>query len=75
MQLIGYWTPSDGETAKNTLVYILAYPSREAREKSWKGFINDPEWKKAFRESRQEGPIVMKVEFRFLVPTDYSPIK
>ena len=32
MELIGYWTPADGDEAENTLVYILAYPSREARE-------------------------------------------
>src|SRR5437764_13859278 len=31
MTVIGYWTPTDGEKAKNTLVYILAYPDREAR--------------------------------------------
>ena len=28
MSLIGYWTPADGPESKNTLVYILAYPSR-----------------------------------------------
>ena len=38
MDLVGYWTPVDGPDAANTLVYILAYPNREAREKSWKAF-------------------------------------
>src|SRR5436190_22453387 len=41
MTLIGYWTPVDGPQAKNTLVYILAYPDRDAREKSWKEFSDD----------------------------------
>lgn len=72
MTLIGYWVPDDRE---NTLVYILAYPSREARDKAWDGFRNDPEWKKAFAESRVDGPIVEKVESVFLEATDYSPIK
>lgn len=75
MTLIGYWTPTDGEDAKNTLVYILAYPSREARDKAWKAFINDPDWKKAYQESHKDGPIVKKVISQFLAPTDYSPIK
>ena len=75
MELVGYWTPSEGKDAGNTLVYILAYPNKEAREKAWKGFRNDPEWKKAFAESRENGPIVKKVVSKFLNPTDYSPIK
>lgn len=75
MDLIGYWTPSDGEAAKNTLVYILAYPSREARDASWKAFLDDPEWKKVYAESHADGPIVMKVESVFLKPTDYSAIR
>ena len=75
MQLVGYWTPTDGETANDTLVYMLAYPSREARDKAWKAFRDDPEWQKAFKASRADGPIVKKVESRFLAPTDYSLIK
>ena len=75
MQLVGYWTPTDDATASNTLIYILAYPSLEARQASWKGFSNDPDWKKAFAESRADGPIVTKVDSRFMTPTDYSPIR
>lgn len=75
MQLIAYWTPVDGDEAKNTLVYVLAYPSREARETSWKAFREDPEWKAAQQASEADGKIVMKVESKFLTPTDYSPIK
>jgi hypothetical protein len=75
MMLIGYWTPVEGPEASNTLIYILAYPSREAREKSWEAFRNDPEWKSAQAASEKEGKLVMKAESKFLAPTDYSPIK
>ena len=75
MELVGYWTPAEGDEAKNTLVYMLAYPDHESRDKSWAAFRDDPEWKKAFKESHKDGPIVSKVESRFLTPTDYSPIK
>ena len=40
MELIGYWTPTEGPSAQNTLVYILAYPDKESREKSWKAFLH-----------------------------------
>lgn len=75
MDLIGYWTPAEGPASKNTLVYMLAYRNMEARKKSWAGFISDPAWKKAFKESRADGPIVKKVVNKFLNPTDYSLIK
>jgi len=75
MTLVGYWTPTDGPEAANTLVYMLAYPSREAREKSWKAFLDDPEWKAVHKESHKNGPLVGKVTSQFLKPTDYSPIK
>jgi hypothetical protein len=75
MTLVGYWTPVDEPESKNTLVYILAYPSREAAEASWKGFRGDEEWKKVVEESHRNGPLVAKVESKFLNATDYSPIK
>lgn len=75
IDLIGYWVPTDPEKSKNTLVYILAYPSKEAREAAWKAFANDPEWKAAKAASEKEGVLVKKVEITFMTPTDYSPVK
>jgi hypothetical protein len=75
MQNIGYWQQASGDNAENTLVYILAYPSEEARKKSWDAFMNDPEWKKAKAESEKDGVLVAKVDSKFMKPTDYSAIK
>ena len=75
MELVGYWTPTAGENAESTLVYILAYPSKEARDASWKAFQADPDWQKAKAESEKEGVLVSKVIQQFMAPTDYSPIK
>ncbi|MHB1037426.1 MAG: NIPSNAP family protein [Pirellulales bacterium] len=75
MTLVGYWTPAEGPEAKNTLVYILAYPNREAREKSWKAFQADPDWTAAREASEKNGRIVTKVVSQFMNPTDYSPIQ
>lgn len=76
MDNIGYWTPAGGQPgAGNTLVYLLAYPSKEARDASWKAFQADPEWKEAKGESERNGKLVEKVDQLFLNPTDYSQIK
>ena len=68
---IGYWMPSDNKETK--LTYLLAYPSREARDTSWKAFVADPEWTKAYKESEVNGKLVAKVEQTFMSATDYSP--
>ena len=76
IEFVGYWTPQDKDAGKaNTLIYILAYPSREAAAASWKAFQADPEWQKAREESHKNGVIVKEVKSVFLDPTDYSPIK
>ena len=75
MKSVGYWTPSDGPLAGNTLIYILEHPSREEATKNWAAFRVDPEWVTIKAESEAAGPIVAKAESVFLSPTDYSPIK
>jgi len=75
MTNVGYWVPADGPESKNTLVYVLSYPNREAREKSWKAFLDDPDWKKAYAESHKNGPLVDKVISQIMTPTDYSSLK
>jgi len=47
----------------------------DARDNSWNNFINDPEWTKAYEESRVNGPIVRKIEQVFLSPTAFSNLK
>ena len=68
---IGYWTPLENPDQK--LVYVLAYPSRDAREKSWKAFMADPDWQTAAKQSEKDGKLVSKAESIFLTATDFSP--
>jgi NIPSNAP len=76
MTNIGYWIPADSPKSENTLVYILAYPSREAAKKSWAAFQADPEWQKARNESQKDGAIMTgPPESVFLNPADFSQIK
>ena len=77
--VIGYWVPTADPKKPNekvnTLVYILAYPDRAAREEMWKAFQDDDDWKKAKAESEKGGKLVDKVDQLFMTATDFSPIK
>ena len=75
MTNIGYWIPTDSVLSKNTIIYILAYPSREAARASWAAFGRDPDWQKARRESEANGPIVSRVTSVFMTPTDFSSLR
>jgi len=75
MTSIAYFRPQDAPLKDNTLIYVLAHPSREAAKKNWADFQADPEWQKVSTESQVNGRIVSKVESIFADPADYSPIK
>ena len=72
IESVGYWMPTD--SADQRLHFLLRYPSREARESSWKAFMADPDWKAAAKASEAAGPLLAKPPENFyLEATDYSP--
>ena len=71
MQNVGYWVPTAND--EQILIYLIAYPNREARDASWKAFMADPDWKAAYAKSTEGGKLVRKVDKVFLHPTVYSP--
>ena len=75
MRSIGYWLPTDEPLKGHTLIYMLAFPSRDAATKSWAEFRNDPAWKKVQTASEANGKLVEEVDSVFLDPTDFSNIK
>jgi hypothetical protein len=58
MEIVGFWNPTDPKEAQQKLIYILAFPSREAADKSWKAFREDPEWVKVKDASEKNGKLV-----------------
>jgi hypothetical protein len=71
MENIGYWLPVKNE--QNALYYILAYPSKEARDKSWADFSADPQWKEVAGKSETSGKIVESVTSVFMNGSDIMP--
>ena len=73
MEIVSFWGPTDKEDGSETkLIYVLGYPSREARDASWKAFGADPDWVKARTASEVNGKLVDKVESVYMLSTDYS---
>lgn len=75
MTVVGFWKPVDEQRAQKQLVYLLAFPSREAAAAGWKDFQADPKWKAVKAASEKDGPLVEKIESVYLKATDYSPVK
>jgi len=73
MENVAYWTPADEPQKSNTLIYVLAHPSREAAAANWKAFQDDAEWQTVRNASEANGKIVEKVDSTFMVLTDFSP--
>ncbi len=76
MTIIGFWMPMKQKEDEEKLIYILAYPSKEAADKSWQAFRDDPIWQRAREESEKDGKLLAKPpESVYMKPTDYSPLK
>ncbi len=73
MRNVGYWTNYAGGHY-GELVYMLAFEDVAQRERAWKAFTADPEWRAAYEESERDGLIVSDSENRLLEPTDFSPL-
>lgn len=70
MEHIGYWTPVDGDG--ETLVYLIAFADKAAKEQAWNDFLGDPDWTAAYKESIKNGNLVKKVDSTLFEMTDYS---
>ncbi len=70
---VAYFQPQDDPLSKNTLIYMLSFPNREAAKKSWDEFRNDPEWQKVQKESEASGKMVDHIVSVFMDPLPFSP--
>ena len=58
------------------LMYMLSYEDLAARERLWKSFIADPEWKKLSTQPELTDPqIVANINNVILAPLAFSPIR
>jgi NIPSNAP protein len=78
LHVIGYWVPNEDPVWKDTFVYLVVHPSREAAETNWHALHVDPEFL-PYRKSAE--PLIEKVNGDYNVdevymrPTDFSAMK
>ena len=72
MRTVDFWKDAQ---ENNKIYYILEHQDKEARDKNFEAFVNDPEWIEVKRQSELSGPIVEKIENFFMERTPYSPVK
>ncbi|MET0244372.1 MAG: NIPSNAP family protein [Flavitalea sp.] len=68
---VGYWIPVDNQD--NALYYVLSFPNRESRDKSWAAFNNDPVWKDVAKKSEESGKIIKNIVSTFMNAAPVSP--
>jgi hypothetical protein len=74
LNAVGYWVSDDAPPSDNTLIYILAHPSREEAKKNWDAMRADPAFQEMLK-SEQTEKSVEKVDSTYMHPTDFSPMK
>src|SRR5204862_5122067 len=64
-------TSHDGRTE---FAYILEWPDVETKERAWRAFLADEEWREIKRRTAAaHGDLVGEIEDRVLAETEYSP--
>ena len=74
MRNVVYWVEQpSAQSPDGKVIYVLAFPSREARDASWASFVADPEWREVAARSEAGGKLVARVDSTFMSLADYSP--
>jgi hypothetical protein len=74
MRNVAYWIEQPTEQSPDgKVIYVLAFPSREARDASWAAFVADPEWQEVARNSELGGKLIAKIDSTLMSLADYSP--
>ena len=69
--ILGFWTEEIGTS--NRLTFILSYEDMGDRERKWREFASDPDWRKVQAETEAGGPLAATVQNTFMRLTSYSP--
>lgn len=77
MENVGYWTAATGDDTDDTFVYMLGYPTLEARDEMWSRLAENPDFERIIiaAERSEDRKLVDTIDARMLVPTEYSAIR
>jgi NIPSNAP len=74
LNVVGYWVPQEAPAWDNTFIFMLAHPSREEAKKNWDAMRADPAFQETVK-SEQADKLVEKIDWTYMHPTDFSPMK
>ena len=74
---VGYWNAVTGDDTDDTFVYMLAYPSEDARDEMWRelGTYDDFQELIVAVERDENRKLVNTIDARLIVPTEYSALR
>ena len=77
MKNVGYFNALNGDNSEDTFIYLLAYPSQEARDEMWRelGSFDDFQEKIVQVERDENRKLVDSIDARLLSPTSYSNLR
>jgi hypothetical protein len=77
MTNVGYFNAITGDDTDDTFVYLLAYPSREARDDMWRELGTYEDFQELIVQVERDDnrKLVETIDARLLVPTSYSELK
>ena len=77
MENVGYWNAATGDDVDDTFIYMLGYPTLEARDEMWSRLGENPDFQSIIiaAESSDDRKLVDTIEARMLVPTEFSAIR
>lgn len=75
-EYVGFWKVTEPRPEGGAdLVYLLRWPSKDARDESWKNFLSDPEWRARHATADAGGPLVVTDISTFLEPAAFSKLR
>ena len=77
MENVGYWNAVTGDDVDDTFVYLLGYPTLEARDEMWSRLGENPDFQRIIiaAERSDDRKLVDTIDARMLVPTEFSAIR
>jgi hypothetical protein len=77
MENVGYFTAATGDDIDDTFIYILGYPSLEARNDMWRTLGENEEFQRLIvaAENSDDRKLVDTIDARMIVPTAYSALR
>lgn len=78
LKVLGYWVPNEDPEWKDTFIYLVAHPSREAADKNWKALHADPAfppYREAAKPLLQKSGDDYRVDEVYMRPTAFSELR